>query len=583
MKISVCEKKKFWSKMKVEKFVKKRLPIICWLPHYTFSTLLHDLLAGLTVGVSEIPQAIAYALLAGLPPEYGLYSGLVDGFIYAIFGTCKDLNIGPGSLLSLMLQPHVTKLGPDAAVLMTFLSGIIIFTLGVIRLGFVVEFLSYPIIAGFICGGTIQVGSSQIKSLMGISGKNSNFLECWISIVTNISETRLWDTVLGVVSILFLIVLKKIEVFGTLERRPDWSKTRNFLGQLLCFLSLARSAVTVVIGTILSYYLSANSPFQLTGTVIAGFPTVKPPPFSTKTNATEYDFADIAGSFGVSLFAIPALAILETVSVTKAFSKGQRIDATQELATLGLCNIVGSFVGSMPVNGSFSRSAINNASGVKTTLAGVFTSALLILTIAFLTPVFYYVPIATLASILIVAMLYLFDFKAFGLFWRTKKLDLIPFLTTFISTILLGADYGLLIGVAVNIIFVLYASARPKFDIDNEKLSNGQGNAVVITPKDTLYFPAAEYLRDTALDLEGDNITVIINGKYVRSIDITVAKSIAALSKEVALKKQKIVLLDFKQSVIRVCVGVDKTLNDFFFNQDDCEGETEQTTISSLP
>jgi sodium-independent sulfate anion transporter 11 len=163
------------------------------------------------------------------------------------------------------------------------------------------------------------------------------------------------------------------------------------------------------------------------------------------------------------------------------------------------------------------------------------------------------------------------------------ELDLIPFLTTFISTILLGADYGLLIGVAVNIIFVLYASARPKFDIDNEKLSNGQGNAVVITPKDTLYFPAAEHLRDTALDLEGDNITVIINGKYVRSIDITVAKSIAALSKEVALKKQKIVLLDFKQSVIRVCVGVDKTLNEFFFNQDDCEGETEQTTISSLP
>jgi sodium-independent sulfate anion transporter 11 len=240
--VSVCEKKKFWSKMKVEKFVKKRLPIICWLPHYTFSTLLHDLLAGLTVGVSEIPQAIAYALLAGLlnlpngttceislflaglPPEYGLYSGLVDGFIYAIFGTCKDLNIGPSSLLSLMLQPHVTKLGPDAAVLMTFLSGVIIFSLGVIRLGtthtlhlippnnsisgFVVDFLSYPIIAGFICGGTIQLGSSQIKSLMGISGKNSNFLECWISIVTNISETRLWDTVLGVVSILFLIVLK---------------------------------------------------------------------------------------------------------------------------------------------------------------------------------------------------------------------------------------------------------------------------------------------------------------------------------------------------------------------------------------
>ena len=211
------------------------------------------------------------------------------------------------------------------------------------------------------------------------------------------------------------------------------------------------------------------------------------------------------------------------------------------MLALGLCNIVGSFVGSMPVTGSFTRSAVNNASGVRTTLAGVFTSLLLFLAIAFLTPTFYYVPKATLGSIIICAMFYLFDFEAFVLLWRTKsttyfwnrivatilffvELDLIPFLTTFICCLFLGVDYGILIGAAVNLLFVLYASARPKFNIEKEKISSDQTEVYIITPKDTLYFPAAEYLRDTVLEFEGGDVTVIINGKYIRNMDITVAK-----------------------------------------------------------
>jgi sodium-independent sulfate anion transporter 11 len=133
--MAVLTTRKFWSKINYKKLIKKRIPILNWLPQYTIATFFQDVLAGLTVGMTEIPQGIAYAIVAGLPPEYGLYSGLIDGFIYAIFGGCKDLNIGPTSILSLMLQPHVTQMGADAAVLMTFLSGIIIFVLGVLQLG----------------------------------------------------------------------------------------------------------------------------------------------------------------------------------------------------------------------------------------------------------------------------------------------------------------------------------------------------------------------------------------------------------------------------------------------------------------
>ncbi|XP_044272554.1 sodium-independent sulfate anion transporter-like isoform X2 [Tribolium madens] len=545
-----------------------RIPITKWLPLYTLPTLFQDLLAGITVGMTEIPQGIAYAIVAGLPPEYGLYSGLIDGFIYAIFGGCKDLNIGPTSILSLMLQPHVASMGPDASTLMTFISGIIIFCLGVMHLGFVIQFFSYPIIAGFICGGSFQIASSQLKSLFGIPGKNGNFLESWTSVFENFSQVRKWDTVLGVTSIVALVALKEIRVFGSLHHRPDWSPRRNFLGKLIFLLSLARNALIVIIGTLISYYLYDQKPFKITGKVSGGFPPFKPPPFSTNFTGTESTFSDMVQGYGVSFIFIPLLSILEAVSIAKAFSKGRKLDATQEMLALGLCNTFGSFFGSMPVTGSFTRSAVNNASGVRTPLAGIFTSLLLLVAIAFLTPTFYYVPKATLASVIIAAMFYLFDFGAFSLLWKTKKLDLVPFLTTFLCSLFLGVDYGILIGASINLLFVLYASARPKFTITKEKIPNDGSDIYVITPRDTLFFPAAEFLRDTVLECEGDQVTVIINGKYIRNMDITVAKSISVLAHELNLRKSKVMFVNFKESVMKICLGVDKKLENYFFSEE---------------
>ncbi|RZC37615.1 sodium-independent sulfate anion transporter-like, partial [Asbolus verrucosus] len=546
-----------------KKLIKKRIPITNWLPEYTLSLLLQDILAGLTVGMTEIPQGIAYAVVAGLPPEYGLYSGLLDGFIYAVFGGCKDLNIGPTSILSLMLQPHVAKMGPEAALLITFLSGVVIFLLGIMHLGFVVQFFSYPIVAGFICAGSLQIASSQIKSLLGIPGKAEAFLESWESVFANIDQINKWDAILGVTSILLLVLLKKINAFGSLRHRPDWSKSRNLLGKVVFMLSLSKNALIVIIGTLIAYSLSAESPFRITGEVSGGFPPFHPPSFSTNFNGTEYDFVDLIRNYGASSAFIPLVSILEAISIAKAFSKGKTLDATQEMLALGLCNMIGSFAGSMPVTGSFTRSAVNNASGVRTTLAGVFTSSLLLLAIAFLTPSFYYVPKATLAAVIICAMFYLFDFEAFVLLWKTKKSDFVPFLTTFFCCLFISIEYGILIGTGVNLLFVLYASARPKLTIVKES------KVFVITPKDTLYFPAAEYMRDTVLSCEGENSVVIIDGKYIRDMDITVAKSLMVTTQELMVKKQKIVFLNFKPSVIDVCVGVDKNLESYFYSGDD--------------
>ncbi|XP_044252720.1 sodium-independent sulfate anion transporter-like [Tribolium madens] len=544
----------------------KRLPITTWLPQYKTSTFFHDLLAGFTVSLTEIPQAIAYAVVAGLSPEYGLYSAFMGGFIYALFGSSKDINIGPTSILCLLVQPYVGKFGPDVAVLACFLSGVIIFLLGLLHLGFVIEFFSYPVIAGFTCAASLQIGSTQIKSLFGIPGKADGFLDAWEAVFDNLDEIKLWDTVLGLVSILVLVILKEVQKFGTLKYKSEWSKNRNVLGIVIFMVSLARNAIIVIIGTVISYNFGQNPPFKITGEVKAGFPPLEPPPFDPTFNGTSYNFSTIAQHFGTTLISLPLVAILEAVSIGKAFSKGKALDATQEMLALGLANIAGSFVRSMPITGSFTRTAVNNSAGVKTPFGGVITSILALLAIAFLTPTFSYVPKASLASVIICAMFYLFDFDAFVVLWKSKKLDLVPFLTTLLCCLFISLEYGILIGIGVNLLFVLYGSARPKLIITEEK--NTRGEIFVITPKDTLYFPAAEYLRDMILACEGENATMVVNGKEIRNIDVTVAKSLAVLVRELVEKNQNPILHNFKPSVIQTCIRVDKNLQKYFVESD---------------
>ncbi|XP_045477858.1 sodium-independent sulfate anion transporter-like isoform X1 [Harmonia axyridis] len=542
--------------------VKTRIPLLQWAPKYKLSYFLKDCLAGFTVALTEIPQGIAYAKVAGLDPVYGLYSGFMGCFIYFIFGSCKDLNIGPTSILSLMIQSHVYNLGPDMAVLSTFTTGCIIFLLGLFNLGFVVEFFSYPVIAGFTSAGALQIASSQLNSLFGIDKKSSEFVEAWKVVFQNLDSIRWTDTTLGLLSIVALMVLREFKRLGSLKYRPELSTGRNIFSITSFMLFLSRNALIVIIGTVLAYLLEESDgqyPFRITGNITEGVPSFKLPPFSTVYHGHNYSFSDMTKELGSTIIFAPLVAILETVAIAKAFAGGKTLDATQEMFAVGACNIMGSFVSSMPVTGSFTRTAVNNASGVITTFGGVITGLLVLLALTFITSTFYYIPKATLASVVICAMFYLFDFEAFVVLWRTKKSDLIPLLVTFLVGVFWSLENGILIGISCNLLFVLYSSARPKFFI--EQLTCGGRCVYLVSPKTYVQFPAAEYLRKIiAESCTVEGIVVVINGKNIGNIDATVARSFSILREEVEKRNQRLLFIDLKPVIRQTLLNMDASL-----------------------
>uniref|UniRef100_A0A182ITK8 SLC26A/SulP transporter domain-containing protein n=1 Tax=Anopheles atroparvus TaxID=41427 RepID=A0A182ITK8_ANOAO len=387
---SICTRKQLF----------KRLPILQWLPSYNLRYLVEDIVAGISVGLTVIPQGIAYAVIANLDPQYGLYSAFMGCFVYCILGSCKDVTIGPTAIMSLMVQVHVANSGVDFAILSAFLTGCTILLLGVLNLGFLVKFISLPVTAGFTSAAAITIASGQVKSLFGLPGKSNEFLEAWINVFEHLHEIRLWDSVLGISTIAVLLVLMQMK---TVSAESCWSSVGKFI-------ALARNAIVVIIGTLLAYVLSEagySELFLLTGNVTAGLPPLRPPPFTTTLDGQTFSFSDMLSELGSSLITLPLIGILESIAIAKAFSKGKSIDATQEMIALGLSNIAGSFVSSMPVTGSFTRSAVNNNSGVRTPFGGIATGTLVLLALGLLTSTFYYIPKATLAGVIIAAMFFM--------------------------------------------------------------------------------------------------------------------------------------------------------------------------------
>lgn len=544
--------------------INKRVPITSWLPQYKLGYLPQDILAGITVGLTAIPQGIAYAGVAGLPPQYGLYSGIMGCFVYLILGSCKDVNIGPTAIMALMIQPHVETLGPDIAVLACFLTGCVILLLGILQLGFLVDFISFPVVSGFTSAAAITIGSSQLKGLFGLKKGSNDFLPAWEAVFTHIQDAKLGDSLLSFGSIIFLLVAKKLGQYGNREYKPEWTRARNFLGRFLWMFSLSRNAIIVLFGTFLAWCLSENGkvPFAIIGSVGQGMPPIGLPPFSTEYKNQTYEFPDMAKQLGTTIIFMPLVAILESIAITKAFSKGKSVDATQELIALGCCNIGGSFMRSMSTTGSFTRTALNNASGVVTTLGGVFTAVIVLLALELLTSTFYFIPKATLSAVIIVAMIFMVEVEAVILLWRTKKIELVLYFVTLIASLFLGVEYGILIGIACNILLILYSSARPPVTINKESI--GHLDVMMVTPTASLHYPAAEYLRHQIIINSDNHLDIVINGLYVISIDTTVAKNIQILVKDMKTRNQGIYLWNFSNSVKRCCVDMDNQLEGYF-------------------
>ena len=421
------------------KAIKSYLPILQWLPNYKKEHLNDDLFAGLTVGVMLIPQGMAYALIAGLPPVYGLYASVVPQLIYAIFGTSRQLSVAPVAMDSLLVATGVSVLateGTDAyitfAIMLALFMGIAQFSLGLIRMGFITNLLSKPVISGFTSAAAVIIGLNQLKYLLGIDVARANEIhKVLASAFEKITEVHWLTLIIGIAGIVFLKLSKKLSP------------------------KIPGALVAVVVGILVVFGLGLDEKgVSVVQDIPQGLPAFILPDLSWEL---------VQKLLPLSL-TIAVVAYMEAFSVAKALEAKRRnykVMPNQELIALGAANIVGSLFQSYPVTGGFSRSAVNEQSGAQTPLASIISAVLVALTLLFLTPLFYHLPHAILAAIIMVAVSGLIDTQYIVTLWKTNKVELGLLLATALITLVVGMVPGIVSGIILSVLILLFKAANP--------------------------------------------------------------------------------------------------------------------------
>ena len=419
--------------------LKKIIPILEWLPNYNKSLFKDDLVAGIIVGIILIPQGIAYALIAGLPPIYGLYCALAPQVMYAIFGSSRQVAIGPVAMDSLIVATGVSTLalaGSDSyisiAILLALLVGLIQFFMGVFRLGFVVNFLSKPVITGFTSAIALIIGLNQFGNLFGVEFTQSDQIQHLIkNIWGQLANYSSHTTLIGCFSIVLIIIFRKIN-----------KKIPNAL-------------IVVILGIlVIKYFGKSLGDVSIIRDIPSGLPSFGVPNF---------DIDQIRELLPIALTLV-MVGYLETISIGKSLEAKQeeyRIRPNQELIALGLSNLVGSLFQAYPISSSFSRSAVNQESGGKTGMAALISVVMVLLTVLFFTPLFYHLPKTVLAAIIIVAVFGLINIKEALYLLKVNHLDFWLMLSTFIGTLLLGIEFGIIVGVGLSLIVLIFRTSRP--------------------------------------------------------------------------------------------------------------------------
>lgn len=548
-----------------KKTLYKRLPILNWLPKYDKSCAIGDILAGVTVGLMVIPQGLAYSGIAGLPAQYGLYSSFLGAIVYIFFGSCKDVPMGPTAISALLTFQAVQGLGPEHAILLCFFTGLVQFLMGLFGLGFLIDFISGPVSSGFTSAVALIILTSQVKDILGIYAPGSVFTEIWGNIFKDIHNTNVWDAVLGISCIVILLVVRVVGQlkFGPSKGEP--TKSQAILNKSIWLFGTSRNAIVVIIcGFIGSAVYDGNhSPLTLIGDVPAGLPSVKMPPFGGYTvNLTnnntklEVSFSEMISNLGTGIIVTPLIGLLETIAICKAFADGKPVDATQELIAIGLANIANSFVQAFPGAGALARSAVNNSSGVKTPMGGLYTGLLVILALLFFTPYFYYIPKSSLAAIIIAAVIFMVEVKVVKPMWRTKKSDFLLAIITFISCLVLPLEVGILIGIGINLLFILYHAARPKISIETLRTRDGV-DYLILTPDRCLIFPSTDYVRNLVTkQSRKQNIPVVIDCSHIYGADYTAATVVGSITKDFASRNQPLFFYNLKPSVSAMFEGL---------------------------
>ena len=550
-------------------FLSRLFPFLVWLPRSNLTTLRGDLSAGLTTGVMLIPQAMAYALLAGLPPVMGLYAATVPLLVYALLGTSRQLSVGPVAMASLLVAAGIHELLPPEttdvsaivalALVLTLVAGGCQLILAVTRMGGLVNLLSHPVVSGFTGAAAIIIGTSQLRHLFGFDvPRGRSVVNSLRDIGANLDQTVPPQMAVGLLAIALLVALKRFA-----PRLPA-------------------ALITVSLGVAASWVLDLEGAgVAVLGEVPAGLPVPRWP---------EFGVDDLRAALPMGL-AIGLIGFMESISSAKTFARQNRYDIspTQELVALGAANIASATFGGYTVGGALSRTAVNAAAGAKTPLANVFTAGVIALTLAFLTPVFYFLPTPVLAAIILVAVAGLLDLQEWVYLWRAKRDDLGLLVITFAATLFGTIELGIVIGVVASLLWLVYTSTRPEIAIlgridgtrsyrcvDHFPHAITSRRVLILRMDAQFFFGNVSYLKDTLyrrLDEAGDAVALVLDASSMNALDSTAAETYAELVRELRRQQVEIFISHVKGSVLRVMAetGIVDLLGDghIFYEVDD--------------
>lgn len=476
------------------------LPILDWGRHYDRRTLAADALAALIVTIMLIPQGLAYALLAGLPPEAGLYASIAPLLAYALFGSSRVLAVGPVAVVSLMTAAAIAPLAAAgspaywaAALALALLSGLMLLALGVLRLGFLANFLSHPVISGFISASALLIAASQLRILLGIRAEGDTLPALLRSLAAHAAGTHWLTLAVGAAATAFLFWVRKglrplLVSFGLAQRPAD-------------MLAKAGPVAAIAATTALAWAFDWGAQgVKLVGAIPAGLPPLTLPAFDAAL------WRELAGP----ALLVSIVGFVESVSVghTLAARRRQRLDPDQELVALGASNVSAAFTGGFPVTGGFARSVVNFDAGAQTPAAGILTAAGIALASLALTPALYYLPQATLAATIVVAVLSLVDLDMLRRTWSYSRTDFAAVAVTLLATLGLGVETGLVAGVGVSLALHLWRTSRPHIAVvglvpGTQHFRNVLRHPVRVSPRllglrvdESLYFANARALED---------------------------------------------------------------------------------------
>jgi SulP family sulfate permease len=472
--------------------------------------------AGLTVGTILIPQGMAYAVLAGVPPQYGLYTALIPIIVYALFASSTKLAIGPVAISSMLVLAGVNKLAPigseeyiNLVILCGFLIGYLKLLIGSLNLGFIVNFISRPVIAGFISAAAIIIIVSQLGDILGIIIPRMEKLHqsCYYA-CTHLNETNLINLGISIATIGIILGIKKL------------SK------------AIPGALIVVILGIAISYFFNLETyGIKIIKEVPQGLPSIAIPTLSYEN----------VRALLPTVLTVTVINIVECLGIAKSLQskhKDHVVNPDRELMALGLSKLMGSFFLAIPSSGSFSRSAVNSNMNAKTGISGIVTAVLIAITLLFFTDIFYYLPYAVLAAIILLSVVKLIDYKEAIQLWKTHKIDFMMMISTFVITLLVGIEQGIFSGVMLSLLSVLYKSSKPNLiEIANIKGSSHYRNVdrfddldkfphtIILRFDNQLYFGNADYFKESILDQieesKFDIKYVILDASQMHDIDST--------------------------------------------------------------